>query len=150
MMNSEAEIKTLRYPAVPLIACDPYFSVWSTADKLTDDKTRHWTGAPQSLFGVLQIDGESFVFLGKPEMKDVAPSHEKTLTQQSVTVRPLTTVYRFSHPVCEFKVTFFTPLFLDRPEVMSRPVSYVYYDIVPKEDGHDFSVYFDASCQLTG
>ncbi len=137
-----------RPAAVPLITCDPYFSVWSCADHLTDDKTRHWTGAPHSMFGFLKIDGVSYCYLGKPEATDIAPTFNRSLKQVSVTVLPTSTIYQFSHTVCDFSVTFFTPLFLDKPEIFSRPVSYMAYEIKPKEPGHTFEVYFDVSCQL--
>ena len=142
--------KSFRPTAIPLIACDPYFSVWSFSDVLTADKTRHWTGAANSLFGTLSIDGEVYCFLGNQDVFDKNLSVEKKLEQVSVTVDPTTTVYRFTHPVCDFQLTFFTPLLLNRPEVFSRPVSYIDYEILPKEKGHTFEVYFDASCQLAG
>jgi Domain of unknown function (DUF4964) len=47
-----------RVPATPLITHDPYFSIWSTTDLLTDSETTHWTGSVQSLTGVANIDGK--------------------------------------------------------------------------------------------
>ena len=46
---SAAEKVALRAPAVPLVPVDPYFSIWSPADKLTDAATVHWTGASHRL-----------------------------------------------------------------------------------------------------
>lgn len=52
-------------PAYPLIAHDPYFSIWSFSDKLNESTTRHWTGVDHSLLGVISVDGNIYKFLGE-------------------------------------------------------------------------------------
>ena len=54
----------LRLPSVPLVVNDPYFSVWSPYDKLTDGTTRHWTDKEMPLLGMLRVDGLVYRFLG--------------------------------------------------------------------------------------
>ncbi len=51
-------------PAYPLITHDPYFSIWSATDQLTGSTTRHWTGAEQSLTGLVKVDGVAYRVLG--------------------------------------------------------------------------------------
>ena len=55
----------LRLPAVPLVVNDPYFSIWSPYDKLTDGSTRHWTDDQMPLLGLLRVDGKVYRFMGK-------------------------------------------------------------------------------------
>lgn len=59
----------LRAPAVPLILSDPYLSIWSPFDKLTDGSTQHWTGASHPLVGALRVDGKTYRFMGEEKLR---------------------------------------------------------------------------------
>lgn len=144
MYNNE-----LRSPAVPLITVDPYFSVWSFADNLYDDFTRHWTGKRNSLTGVIEIDGVRLIYAGKAE-----PNPEKyfqeplRMRQISVEVGPLSTTYTFIGHGIELLVKFTTPLLPDELEMISRPVSYVTFMARSIDElSHTVSVYFDISAE---
>lgn len=68
--------QSLRPPAYPLITHTPYFSVWTFQDELNAGSTRHWTGEPQSLEGVVRVDGQAYQFLGqaRPQYRTLIPT----------------------------------------------------------------------------
>ena len=133
----------LRPPAVPLVADDPYFSIWSEADHLTDKPTVHWTGRPQSLTSLIRVDGQTFRLMG------AKPASVPALPQTGLRVLPTRTVYDFENPTVHVTLTFMTPKLPSDLDVYSRPVTYLTWD-VRATDGHkhDTSVYFDNSAEL--
>jgi hypothetical protein len=133
----------LRPPSVPLVACDPYFSVWSNADRLTDTHTSHWTRRRQSLLSLVRVDGRAWRIMGD-EPKDVP-----AMTQKSVTVHPTRTIYEFAEGPVAVTLTFTTPVLPDDIDVLSRPVTYLSWEVRPADGAsHDVSIYFSASGEL--
>ncbi len=143
------EASAHRPPAAPLIANDPYFSVWSMADKLTDAPTKHWSEAPQPMSGLVRIDGHVYRWMGpQPRRLGQAPPVE-AMQQTAVEVAPLHTRYRFSAAGIALDVIFFTPLFPTDMDVLSRPVTYLSWK-AHSTDGspHKVELLLDVSAQI--
>src|SRR6185369_6704477 len=141
---AEQNAPPLRPPSVPLVACDPYFSIWSPADKLADADTVHWTGKPHRLSSVVRIDGEAFRLMGKE------PSTSPALPQTGLEVLPTSTIYTFEGKGLRLMLTFMTATLPEDLMVYSRPVTYVTWE-AKASDGkeHELSIYFDASAEIT-
>lgn len=138
-----ADAAVLRPPAVPLVTHDPYFSIWSPADKLTDADTVHWTGKPHRLTSLVRIDGKPFRVMGREPVAMAA------LPQTALEVLPTRTIYTFEGEGVRLTLTFMTPALPDDLERLSRPVTYLTWTW-RATDGkqHDACVYFDASGEI--
>ncbi len=133
-----------RPPAVPLVACDPYFSIWSQADKLADVNTTHWTGRADRLTSMIRIDGKAYRLMGG-DIAGVAP-----LPQTSLEVLPTRTIYGFAGQGITVSLTFMTAALPEDLDLLSRPVTYLVWTAQATDgNAHDISVYFDASAELT-
>ncbi len=137
------EAAALRPPATPLIAHDPYFSIWSMSDQLTDQPTRHWTGSEQPLTGLIRIDGKVRRFMGTSP-RGTAPI--EALAQTSRKLTPTRTIYSFAGEGIQLDLTFLTPALPGDMDVLARPVTYLLFDIRSSDRAaHRVRLYLDAS-----
>ncbi|SPE58624.1 conserved exported hypothetical protein [Verrucomicrobia bacterium] len=135
--------QSFRPPSVPLVTFDPYLSVWSAADRLTDRPTQHWTGRPHSLVGLVRVDGQTFRAMGSE------PESSPALAQTGLEITPTRSIYDFDDGRIHVTLTFMRPALPQDLEAMAMPVNYVTWQ-VHSVDGkeHAVSLYESTSSQL--
>jgi len=132
-----------RPPAVPLVTHDPYLSLWSPSDRLTDKETMHWTGTAKPMHCVVRIDGKPFRVMGE-YFTNVQP-----MKQIKLSVFPTRTIYEFRNEAVKLSLTFTSPLLCEDLDVLSRPITYITWEF-KSADGkeHDVQIYFDINGEI--
>lgn len=108
-----------RPPSIPLVAHDPYFSIWMPNEVWTSADTEHWTHTPHQIRVVATIDGQEFRLLGNPGSKTPA------LPQTGTSVTPTQVGATFSGMGVKVELIFLSASVATDLDMMSRPLSYV-------------------------
>lgn len=109
-----------RLPAIPLIASDPYFSVWMPSDQMTLVDTIHWCGQTKPIRMNVKLDDKCRVScLGYNHHRN----REAVLKELVVT--PTATRFVEDLGGVELAAEFVTPALPDDPDLMSMPVTLV-------------------------
>jgi hypothetical protein len=135
--------ESFRPPAVPLVTFNPFLSIWSEADHLTDNATRHWTRREHSLVSLIRIDGKAYRLMGND------PTNVPSLHQVGLQVTPTRSIYEFEDGQVHVTLTFMKAALPHDLEVLARPLSYLTWE-VRAVDGkaHMVSIYDSTSSQL--
>src|SRR5438552_12133357 len=137
-------LAAFRPPAVPLLVNDPFLSVWSETNKLTDDVTREWTGTAQPLIGLIKIDGLIYRLMG------TQPSEAPAFPQVGVQVTPTRSIYDFDDGHVHVTMTFMTAALPSNLDVLTRPLTYINWDVHTVDNqSHDVSIYESSSSLLS-
>ena len=107
----------LRPPAIPIITIDPYFTVWSPSNLLTDTDLQHWSAKPNRIKGYVTVDGEKMRFMGTGE--------QPAISQVAFNMTAAVTSYTFECEKIQLELSFFSTPFTDDLYRLSRPVSYM-------------------------
>ncbi len=137
----------MRYPAIPLVTVDPYFSIWSFNNSLYTDSTKHWTGKSRGMTGLISIDGVCYRFMGKINPKGYSKYPECPIIKQtSCEITALSTTYTFEAPEGVLILSFTTPMLMDDLKLMSTPITYINFDYKSSlSQKQDVKIYFDIS-----
>ena len=139
-----AQEKPFRPLAVPLVTFDPYLSIWSEANHLTDDVTRHWTHHPQALISLIRVDGSTSRLMGDE------PKTVPAMKQTDLEVTPTRSIYHFEDSKVRVTMTFMTPALPDDLDILSWPLSYITWS-VQSVDGepHEVTLYDSTSSTVS-
>ncbi len=143
-MRADAQTQTaLRPPAVPLVTFNPFLSIWSEADHLTDDVTRHWTHREQAIDSLIRVDGTSYRLMG------AEPKIVPALPQVGTQVLPTRSICEFDNGHIHVTMTFMTAALPNDLNVLARPLSYITWNVRSVDGGtHTVSLYDSVSSAL--
>ena len=108
-----------RLPAIPLLASDPYLSIWMPADTMTQTDACHWSGPAKPIRGVLTVDGAACRFLG------AGPEPEADLTELKVTATR--TCFTSEFAGVRLETCFASPALPQDLDLLSMPVTLVFF-----------------------
>jgi hypothetical protein len=141
--GNQSQVSGFRPPSVPLVTHDPYFSIWSPADRLYDAETVHWTGKRQALHSMVRIDGKTYRIMGSK------PSNAEPVTQTGLKVNPTQTIYQFANKFIRLELTFTSPALPENLDLLSQPVTYITWSIESADgQSHNIDLYFDCSAEV--
>jgi len=126
-MNSK-----FRPSAYPIITIDPYISIWADSDRPDTSYTKHWTGRNVPVFASVSVGRKQYILFARKNDGSSFVDGRNRFENINVSVSPLSTKYTFENDEVKGSVTFTTPLLLDKPQILSLPVSYVEYDLESK------------------
>ncbi|MEX0324284.1 MAG: DUF4965 domain-containing protein [Puniceicoccaceae bacterium] len=135
-----AQTEAFRAPSYPLITHDPYFSIWMNNEVPTNAEAAHWTQTNMPIRSMIRIDGKPYRLMGKSPVYVDAAQHIGTILTATQTT------FVFQQDNIEIKLKFLSPLLVDDLDLVSRPLSYVSWNL-KSLDGkkHDVEIYFDIS-----
>src|ERR1017187_3933278 len=138
-----ASAESFRPPSVPLVTLDPYLSIWSEADRLTDRPTEHWPKRQHSLVSLIGVDGPAYRVMGSE------PDSTPALPQTGLKVTPTRSIYDFENDKIHVTLTFMRPALPGALDAMALPLNYLTWE-VRSVDGkeHAVSLYDSTSSQL--
>lgn len=130
-----------RLPAIPLLASDPYLSIWMPADTMTQTDACHWSGPAKPIRGVLTVDGAACRFLG------AGPEPEADLTELKVTATR--TCFTSEFAGVRLETCFVSPALPQDLDLLSMPVTLVTLSAVSLDGAeHDVRVKLHLSDRL--
>lgn len=135
-----AQNLNFRAPSYPLVTCDPYFSIWSSDENPTRIETSHWTGKPMPIHSIIKIDGKNYRLMGK------LPAYVPAAKYVNSEITPTKTTFTYQEAGVEIKLNFLTPLLIEDMDLVTRPLSYVSWNLnsIDKKN-HSAEIYFDIS-----
>jgi hypothetical protein len=144
LLSRLAAADPFRPPAVPLVTHNPFLSIWSEADKLTDKATQHWTHRAHPLVSLVRVDGAAYRLMGND------PADVPALPQVGLRVTPTRSTYDFENEKVHVTLTFLTAALPDDLEVLCRPLTYLTWQVRAVDGGtHAVALYDSTSGLLT-